>query len=693
MMIIKIIINKSRKMESLSNIVCNCNRLIEPLSRLYQQLYNEQLALDPDHPVDTRALLRRVETINGGKLSDCCREKIFNPAQIKQAFEPQWDIISGVKSMRIGQEIPTENPKQYRRYVGDNTTVSILPTRVYNLTGVLLKNRTPAEQARIDNDIKYGEPFTLKSMEFNPKTGLYRQGDEKGLPIVEWNQRRMLIMEIMFLAYHVRDRTNEVIYLGQPEKHLQILKSLFPEKKFTEYTSDDVKLVNKAPNAAFICQYRTNDSKYDMYIQREWYNKIQPLESLLRFVIPGYERCIDRPTKVLDTQTFRYLDGKLYFEPWSSVFNCETSLIPIADSEKIYIVRDYQDALTYHNFTTRPNLIKYRNPFLSNNELNKPIGSPELLNDYDSTDEVAILIGLYKLQQKINKLTLSDITKISTTITQLLDDNKVTLESLRKAAIATGPSPREKRYYIGSEKSLGALFGKTIEEPGKTVVTSNMMVTSPVIKSITFDAKSLQDMKDIPLSLKIEYDKLCVSSPGSIINSLKPSQLTSFAKAMSTFGLDEKNVLRVANPVADIGVDTLALRNVFYNASVVAVESNDSEYQCLLTNVKAFKNIIVVKSTLTAWFSTPQNYNTVDLLYLKPDITVESLNQGGTIAKIKFDDREYDLFVIAESLAQTIKNIVVRVPSNYNYDKYKSRPHVQIPVDDKYSDVLILFRK
>jgi hypothetical protein len=705
-------------MESLSSIRCNCNRLIAPLSQLYETLYNQEQSLNPGQRVNTQALLRKVESLSGGKLSDCCREKIFNPNQVRKAYEPQWDIITGVKSLRIGQNIATDTPGVYRRYVGDNTTARILPTRVFNLTGVLLKTRTPAEQARIDAEIKFGEFFNKRDMEVNMNVGgRYIPGDEKGLPVVEWDQRRMLMSEIMFISQYIRDRTKRIIFLGDlTGLHLQILKNLFKEIQFVEYDSSDSKVVSQIPvdlgtysnaSSGFICQYRTNDTAHDLKVQSEWYNKIKPLEALLRFTIPGYSRSYEAPVgNDITKKIFQYFDGRLFHQPWSSVFNSEVSLIPMMDKEKYYRIDDYQGAMTHHNFTVRPNLIKYRNPFLLSTGDNTPINKPELLNDYDSTDEIAILIGYFQ-HQKIPtvgndiKQLQQKVLELSGMVTKSLGDSKVNLESLRNAAIATGPAPRKKKYYIGSQKSLGELFGKTMDEPGKTVVTASMLSLheapslsqdvklSPIP---SFDAKTIEESVGVPVQLRIDYGKLCVPNNSSIINSLKPSQLQSFAQALKLFGIDEKIVSRVSVPMTDIGVDAIVLHNIFYNSIVTAVESRESEYQCLLNNVKQFKRITVSNSSSIAWFANASNLSSSDVLYLKPDITNESLGIKNYEGKIKIGDNEYNLLVVANRLAQTVKNVIVRIPINYDFAQYAKYPHVQLPSSDGRSDVLIFMK-
>jgi ABC-type dipeptide/oligopeptide/nickel transport system ATPase component len=124
------------------------------------------------------------------------------------------------------------------------------------------------------------------------------------------------------------------------------------------------------------------------------------------------------------------LDGKILKQPYVGPASSETRLIGTEIKYRDYDIVKYQDQMFYHNKNIR--LGCFSNPVSGE----KPLWPPELLNDYDSTFEIYVIIQLLKRMRK--KINSKNIAKISRDITMSLNEGlKIqewkTLSSMRKA--------------------------------------------------------------------------------------------------------------------------------------------------------------------------------------------------------------------------------------------------------------------
>jgi hypothetical protein len=187
-----------------------------------------------------------------------------------------------------------------------------------------------------------------------------------------------------------------------------------------------------------------NEIWADMERQQKWVKAINPQQALLKFRLPYPNKgFVYRPTGSgsgtgPQKDEVEYLDGTIYFQVWEGATSTELRLVPQKDENGNFKMRKYDlnvvdKQIFYHNTETRLKK-KYYN-ILNNKETT--INGDELLNDYDSTAEAAILIIYLKKIDTFQKS--SDLEKnvilMSEKITQFLslDKNRKnrTLSSLR----------------------------------------------------------------------------------------------------------------------------------------------------------------------------------------------------------------------------------------------------------------------
>lgn len=188
-----------------------------------------------------------------------------------------------------------------------------------------------------------------------------------------WGQRKLLLTEIQFLTnyYHLfNEQKKYVLYVGAAHGiHIPILSKLFPDINFILYDpgkfrimeNDKIKIYNKfftnteakyysnnLTNFLFICDIRNiSIKKYDlekseniisddMSLQMNWHKIMNPIKSLLKF----------RPIYL--EGNLEYLDGDIYYQPWTGKHSTETRLVP-NNKMRIYNNKIYESEMYYFN--------------------------------------------------------------------------------------------------------------------------------------------------------------------------------------------------------------------------------------------------------------------------------------------------------------------------------------------------------
>ena len=318
-----------------------------------------------------------------------------------------------------------------------------------------------------DIEVSPGNSFTYDTLEVQPDD-LRREyfdrreyGDKPGV-IVHWGQRKLLINEIAFLTYFWDpEEVPEpvIVYAGAaPGDHTPILAELFPQiyelhlydparfsvaptRKIFIYRqlfeNEDAEVWTDRNDVFFISDIRLRPGEYedrppeenekmiveDNQRQRRWVEIIKPVEAHLKF----------RPPFPIaeEFEKLEYLDGDLFYQPWAPESSAETRLVPSLDERgryrtKIWDSKKHEEQMFYHNTVLRDNLI-YSNPFLeAPNE--KPIDPPELLNDYDSVAEAAILRDYLEKMGKENDE--AAVVELSRHITKRLNERSKVEKSI-----------------------------------------------------------------------------------------------------------------------------------------------------------------------------------------------------------------------------------------------------------------------
>lgn len=319
--------------------------------------------------------------------------------------------------------------------------------------------------------------FTTADLSINSYSGRapYHKTDAKMRKRASWGQRKLLLSEIEFLTLFWNPNlvpNPVVLYVGaSPGTHISLLVKLFPQvrewhcydpRPFKIKQSDKVKLYEKyftdedaikwsdRKDIFFISDIRSADYTKmsdeenelavwnDQDLQRRWVYVIKPVEALLKFRLPYYDRWIDmmKPdSKWKDKYNMpypnnpkivTYLKGLMFFQPWSPQTSSETRLVPLRNSEGEYYdgdydILDYDQIMFYHNNVDRE-LKQYKNPWTKDLT---PIYSPELLNDYDSSAETYIL-SKYLFKLTAQEASHEQVIQLSEVITQHLNTTRKT---------------------------------------------------------------------------------------------------------------------------------------------------------------------------------------------------------------------------------------------------------------------------
>ena len=290
----------------------------------------------------------------------------------------------------------------------------------------------------------------------------YRRRNDEEKTSVHWGQRKLLLTLVQFLTLFWDPRKIKkpvVVYAGAaPGTNIGIVSTLFPEVEFHLYdpapfkiksnekihlyqqyfTDNDAARWTGRSDILFISDIRTADYTKtknldeneaqimkDMDMQMRWFTIINPVSGQLKFR-PPYTGGT-RPAHI------KYLYGYVFRQPWAPQTTTEGRLVPVRGPDGKWLsiawsTQKYQDQMFHLNVIVRETY-KYVNPF---DQSNKPIDSPELLNDWDSRTEAQIWIDY--LMKRTGNAGKQTVVALSRLITKQLTDGsryKDTLQLLR----------------------------------------------------------------------------------------------------------------------------------------------------------------------------------------------------------------------------------------------------------------------
>ena len=332
-------------------------------------------------------------------------------------------------------------------------------------------------------------PFSPSAYFLNPsdpEKPYTRRTNEQKISI-PWGQRKLLITTLQFLTRSwdpSRVPNPVVVYAGAaPGKNIQIVSDLFPTATFHLYdpakfsvrptssinlynqyfTDADATKWSNRSDIFFISDIRTADYRtmdettneqtiwQDMLDQARWYHIIKPVAAHLKFRLPYPNKGIPNVVK--------YFPGQVFKQPWAPQTSTEVRLVPsqeVPTNNDTPVNKDpltgvagdgvpaYESLLTseyditkcesqlfHHNTVTREK-DRYLNPVAGDESL---LNEPELLNDYDSTCEAAIILDY--CEKFGHEKSIDNVRKYSDMFTAKLNEGKhpsdwYTLAKLRK---------------------------------------------------------------------------------------------------------------------------------------------------------------------------------------------------------------------------------------------------------------------
>jgi cap2 methyltransferase/cap3/cap4 methyltransferase len=252
--------------------------------------------------------------------------------------------------------------------------------------------------------------------------------------VIQWGQRKLLIMEIYFMMKYSH-LSDTVVYIGaSPGTHLKYIAKCWKNHKFYLYdpTPFNKSLSNfpnlfmhqklftiedanywKDKNVLFISDIRSSDILSekdlnmdnfvydDMMLQKQFADIIKPVMASFKFRLPYKDGEMD------------YYDGDIYLQPWSTTTGTETRLYTTCSNIKKYNFKEYESKMFYHNKINRIKLYKIDNGEFLNL---KKIGYDHC---FDCHLEIYILNKFKNYTKKMHDIDIS-IEKISNTISNLI---------------------------------------------------------------------------------------------------------------------------------------------------------------------------------------------------------------------------------------------------------------------------------
>ena len=160
-----------------------------------------------------------------------------------------------------------------------------------------------------------------------------------------------LVQMFPMFEYHLYDRTRFDRALYEHD-NVRIFREYFTDERAREYSERNVIFISDIRSLEIRNKKECDDFDDeivadDMEMQKNWYNIIAPLCSLLKFRLPW------------DKKNTMYLKGDLYYQVWQPRHSSESRLSPEAPfSECAYDNLEYDEKMHFFNRITRRQLYK-----------------------------------------------------------------------------------------------------------------------------------------------------------------------------------------------------------------------------------------------------------------------------------------------------------------------------------------------
>lgn len=280
-------------------------------------------------------------------------------------------------------------------------------------------------------------------------------------------QLKLLATEIAFLvlAVPVSEKKRVVVYAGAAGgHHIPALASMFPEIQFYLYDpapfsieeTDQLHIINGLftneiamewgqrldVEVIFISDVRTSgetaeeheaEVSENMAMQALWVDLVRPVYWSLKFRIPY--------TVIEANQHFRYLSGRLIYQPYPKPFSMELRLLGNRESYMMdYDSRALEQAVFYHNTVVRPERNLYANVVTGNS---KPYDDPQFDHGYDCT---YFLHGLVRyLEREDKSVTEGEVTALASRLIAETSQGRWTLMQRKEPRRSLIERPRWQR--------------------------------------------------------------------------------------------------------------------------------------------------------------------------------------------------------------------------------------------------------
>ena len=247
----------------------------------------------------------------------------------------------------------------------------------------LFKSGKPLAISHIAEDAKVAKSFS-RMLEKNAPRMPYKRRKNDIKRALHWGQLKLFLTEVEFLniaraqyrEYLEKNKLTEddypmiLVYAGAaPGHHTAYLQKLFPETIFELYDPNDFAVKDndrlhthvqfftdadaqywanqKGKWIVFVSDIRTEPAtdenvKFNMDLQKNWWNIIQPQLSMFKFRLPWSEGKTN------------YMQGDIYIQPFPGPTSTESRLIVSAGAPFVdYDNRQYEEQMFYHNTVIR----------------------------------------------------------------------------------------------------------------------------------------------------------------------------------------------------------------------------------------------------------------------------------------------------------------------------------------------------
>lgn len=156
--------------------------------------------------------------------------------------------------------------------------------------------------------------------------------------------------------------------------------------------------------------------------------------------------------------------------------------------------------------------------------------------------------------------------------------------------------------------------------------------------------------------------------PASGYSSLLPYQIPQVKNVLES--IFETPPAKIVDACAHIGGDTIHFATLWPDAEIVSIDIDENAIRCLRENVKTLPRITVVHSDCTEWI--PREQHQADLYYFDPPWGGPNYSSTNLLylSLGNIEIHEIVNYVLQENLTN---NVILKVPRNFDYDKFISR--------------------